>query len=146
MHQKQPSEDWPAIGDDREGAAKELLRLAELPCNAEKSGLVMQLQVAANLLCRADAAIRAMDRRMVMYRHADLGHLFCWCVENLHKFPPLQGEWTDIVKQRLLDGQEVSLWQRFASYCRCCAQSGENDPDDFGTFKRRYEEATAGKR
>ena len=29
---------------------------------------------------------------------------------------------------------DLPMWQRFASYCRCCAQSGESDPDDFDTF------------
>ena len=26
---------------------------------------------------------------------------FCWCVEHLQKFPPMEGEWLDEVKRRL---------------------------------------------
>jgi hypothetical protein len=38
---------------------------------------------------------------------------------------------------------ELLMWQKFASYCRCCAQSGENTPDNFEAFKLRYEGMTA---
>jgi hypothetical protein len=31
----------------------------------------------------------------------EIGHLFCWCVENLPKFPPMEGDWLDEVKRRL---------------------------------------------
>ncbi len=32
------------------------------------------------------------------------------------------------------------MWQRFASYCRSCALSGEHDPDEFETFAARQKE------
>jgi hypothetical protein len=35
----------------------------------------------------------------------DYGDLFCWCVQNLEKFPPLEGRWTDEVKRRLSQSQ-----------------------------------------
>lgn len=35
-------------------------------------------------------------------------------------------------------------WQQYASYCRCCAQSGENDPHDFEQFSRYMEAIEAG--
>jgi hypothetical protein len=37
------------------------------------------------------------------YRQAahDIGELFVWCVEHLHPFPPIEGEWLDEVKRRL---------------------------------------------
>ena len=117
MDNKTEAEKWPATGDDRAGMAKELLRLAKLPdIKKDKGGLVMQLEVAANLLCRADAEIAAKDRMIELYRRADLGHLFCWCVENLQKFPPLQGEWIETVKRRLgaLD-ESVKLQSHYAS-------------------------------
>lgn len=31
---------------------------------------------------------------------------------------------------------ELALWQRFASYCRSCAISGEHDPLDFEAFSK----------
>jgi len=51
------AQELPAVGDDRKGGASALLRLAEMPQFADKSGLVMQLKVAANLLLRADEVI-----------------------------------------------------------------------------------------
>lgn len=30
-----------------------------------------------------------------------IGDLFCWCVKNLRKFPPIEGDWLDVVKERL---------------------------------------------
>jgi hypothetical protein len=54
----------PAIGDDREGTARALRRLAEMPQFADKSGLVMQLQVAANVVMRADHAIQKLTEAL----------------------------------------------------------------------------------
>lgn len=34
-------------------------------------------------------------------------------------------------------GPDIAMWQRFASYCRSCALSGEHDPMDFETFVAR---------
>jgi hypothetical protein len=31
----------------------------------------------------------------------DIGKLFCWCVEHLQDFPPIEGEWIDEVLRRL---------------------------------------------
>lgn len=43
------------------------------------------------------------DRVPPAYRLAakQIGDLFCWCVENLERFPPMKGEWTDEIKRRL---------------------------------------------
>ena len=30
-----------------------------------------------------------------------VGNLFCWCLENLQPWPPIEGEWVDDVKRRL---------------------------------------------
>lgn len=34
---------------------------------------------------------------------------------------------------------QLKLWQQYASYCNCCAKSGESGPDDFDTFVKRME-------
>jgi hypothetical protein len=38
-----------------------------------------------------------------LYKQAahENGELFCWCVQNLEKFPPIEGDWLDEVKRRL---------------------------------------------
>jgi hypothetical protein len=45
----------------------------------------------------------------------DIGHLFCWCLEHLPKFPPMHGEWLDVVKERLLStivtGEQAAVGQ-----------------------------------
>lgn len=33
--------------------------------------------------------------------------LFCWCVENLEKFPPREGAWHDDIKRRLTEASEL---------------------------------------
>ncbi len=33
---------------------------------------------------------------------------------------------------------ELSAWQRFSSYCRSCALSGESNPQEFEEFCSRY--------
>lgn len=43
----------------------------------------------------------------VIKKHRDKGNaqysnLFVWCVENLQGFPPIEGEWIDDVKARLM--------------------------------------------
>jgi hypothetical protein len=42
---------------------------------------------------------------MAEYKRAakDQGDLFCWCVQNLKKFPPIEGKWTEDVKRRLAE-------------------------------------------
>lgn len=44
-----------------------------------------------------------LERKLEIYRLGahESGHLFCWCVENLPKFPPMEGQWIDDVKRRL---------------------------------------------
>jgi hypothetical protein len=41
------------------------------------------------------------------------------------------------------DVERLANWQRFASYCRSCAVSGESDPMDFCDFLRGEQERTA---
>lgn len=46
---------------------------------------------------------RSSPPLLAKYKQAaeQIGDLFCWCVQNLSKFPPLEGEWIDEVKKRL---------------------------------------------
>lgn len=56
-------------------------------------------------LAERDAEIATLNRKVELYRRHDLGGLFCWCVEHLDKFPPIEGEWQDEVKRRLSESQ-----------------------------------------
>ncbi len=42
-----------------------------------------------------------------------------------------------ILRRCIVAEESLAQWQRFASYCRCCAQSGENDPYDFSVFMQK---------
>lgn len=37
----------------------------------------------------------------------ETGDLFCWCVQNLDNFPPMEGNWTDEVKKRLYAAEHL---------------------------------------
>lgn len=44
---------------------------------------------------------------------------------------------------KVVDGPtELSQWQQYASYCNCCAKSGEHTPMDFDAFVQSLESAT----
>jgi hypothetical protein len=50
------------------------------------------------------AQLAAKDREIEIYKRGakQSGELFCWCVTNLKSFPPIDGEWLDEIKRRLL--------------------------------------------
>lgn len=52
----------------------------------------------------------------------------------MHGIQALMAENTALKAER--DALQVTLaeWQRFASYCHCCAKSGEHELQDFETF------------
>lgn len=68
------------------------------PCNTEL-GVNSMNETRWRLLMELQ---QKQARRVELYRKHDMGHLFCWCVENLDRFPPIMGEWTEEVKKRLL--------------------------------------------
>ncbi len=65
------------------------------------------------------ATSRLLRLQVERYRKHDLGHLFCWCVQNLEKFPPIQGEWEEEVKRRLLEAaqfrEDAERWRTLLS-------------------------------
>ena len=64
----------------------------------------------------ARTALAARDREcpspgiLAKYKEAahEIGVLFCWCLENLKPFPPIEGDWLDVVKERLLAGDAAN--------------------------------------
>ena len=54
------------LGDDRQGTARALLRIVESGVFADKTGLIMQLKVAANVVLRADKDIQDLDLKLKM--------------------------------------------------------------------------------
>lgn len=49
------------------------------------------------------AELDRLRRQLQLHQQGsqESGDLFCWCVENLPKFPPVEGEWVATVKQLL---------------------------------------------
>ena len=71
------------------------------PMDKAKAAALSAIDRYAAENARLKEQLAKAERKIEIYRRHDLGHLFCWCVENLGKFPPIEGEWTDEVKRRL---------------------------------------------
>ena len=69
--------DW--VDDHGETALRELAALREQVAGYPSPGVLKLYKQAAH----------------------EQGKLFCWCVANLEKFPPIEGDWLDEVKRRL---------------------------------------------
>lgn len=113
--------DWEARWERLREWAKEARRILRGPYNDEWRGqwdaFTDMLTEMSRLEAEGGDRLRgendALAKRVELYRRADLGHLFCWCVEHLKKFPPIQGEWTDEVERRLIEGEHMqSRWER----------------------------------
>jgi hypothetical protein len=65
-----------------------------------------RLREAVHTLDMFAAAIGDMSPNIVamMLDSASKGAaLFCWCVEHLEKFPPIEGDWRDDLKRRFME-------------------------------------------
>lgn len=81
---------------DLERVEVEVQRFTNLPTDVPE-----ELRSRLLYLRRAIAA----ERKLELYEPAcrESGDLFCWCVEHLSKFPPMNGKWIDDVKTRLAE-------------------------------------------
>ena len=74
---------------------------------------------AAEIFGDSKVSPSGLDRHYKQAAH-EIGELFCWCVENLEKFPPAPGvEWIDDVKRRLKaitePAERADQWQPIAT-------------------------------
>ena len=58
----------------------------------------------------------------------------CPCIGPLGCNSMNETRWRLLMELQQRQSMQLANWQRFASYCRSCALSGEHDPMDFATF------------
>lgn len=77
------------------------------PCNSEL-GINSMNETRWRLLMQLQ---QKNSRLTELYKSAahESGKLFCWCVENLQKFPPSDVKWQEDVKQRLQRAEQLQL-------------------------------------
>jgi len=83
------------------------------------------------------AALRSTPHNGKVYQADDVDYLLALAETAGGGLGAISPQWIRS-QAKLVAGtlNELALWQRFASYCRCCAQSGESNPMDFEEFAK----------
>lgn len=72
-------------------------------------------------------------------KHRDKGsaqysNLFVWCVENLKGFPPIEGEWFDDVKARLMRSESSPSEEKIRAAFEAATEFAYLDKDTAGDY------------